>query len=183
MYFAAKGDNHVSISESQQKEFKNFKILKPGDHFGEIGLLYGCPRTASVVSEGYNTYARLTKERFRNLISEVPTLLTEFEKHVFSYNDKVKKFILKALAKLPFLVGVEEGALHSVLYLLQHRQYEKGSSVFKPGEDQRTFRIVKEGQIELYVSFGLIADLLRQPRIRDRETGEEFYTVAQSIFH
>jgi CRP-like cAMP-binding protein len=38
---------------------ENFRTLKRGDHFGEIGVIYGCKRTASVISQGYCTYAQL----------------------------------------------------------------------------------------------------------------------------
>ena len=34
MFFIAKGNSYVSIRESQKKEYKNFKKLKPGQHFG-----------------------------------------------------------------------------------------------------------------------------------------------------
>ena len=34
IYFIAKGDNFVTIRDTQKKEYKNFKKLVPGDHFG-----------------------------------------------------------------------------------------------------------------------------------------------------
>lgn len=37
-----------------------YKLLVEGDHFGEIGVVYDCCRTATIVSRNYNTMANLS---------------------------------------------------------------------------------------------------------------------------
>jgi len=48
--------------------------LGPGDHFGELALFDGGPRTASVVAETPMTVLVLGQREFRALLDEVPGL-------------------------------------------------------------------------------------------------------------
>ena len=53
MYIIAKGT--VVIETSDANGFKIEKILGDGKHFGEIGVIMKCRRTATVVSHNYCT--------------------------------------------------------------------------------------------------------------------------------
>ncbi len=79
IYFIAKGDNFVTIKDTQKKEYKNFKKLVPGDHFGEISLIYNCPRSATIMSGNYCTYARLPIDNYKLLLSEIPDVEEGFK--------------------------------------------------------------------------------------------------------
>ena len=48
------------------------KFLYDGDHFGEIGLIYGCNRTASVKSNNYGSLAKLTSDGYKELTKNFP---------------------------------------------------------------------------------------------------------------
>lgn len=77
MYFIAKGKydvhvkkNHiVSVNKYQANKSreKADRSLQDGEHFGEIGLIYGCRRTATVESTNYGTLAMLTKTKYLEL--------------------------------------------------------------------------------------------------------------------
>jgi CRP-like cAMP-binding protein len=64
MYLISRGECVLNIKDENNKIIKNFKVLGVNDYFGEIGLVYGCKRTASVVSRKYTTLAKLTKAKF-----------------------------------------------------------------------------------------------------------------------
>jgi CRP-like cAMP-binding protein len=64
MYLVARGECVIHIKDENNKTIKNFKVLGVADYFGEIGLIYGCKRTASVVSRKYTTLAKLSKAKF-----------------------------------------------------------------------------------------------------------------------
>jgi CRP-like cAMP-binding protein len=64
MYLIARGECIVNIRDEKNKIIKNHKILQVSDYFGEISLIYGCKRTATVVSRKYTTLAKLTKAKF-----------------------------------------------------------------------------------------------------------------------
>lgn len=71
MYFVAKGECQVNVSEGKKKD-QNPKFLRPGDFFGEISLIYGCKRTAKVFAKKYSTLAKLSQDSFRELTTIVP---------------------------------------------------------------------------------------------------------------
>lgn len=75
MYFIRTGQFEVIIKSSfssgdkgdESTEFK--KRLYDGDHFGEIGIIYGSKRTATVKSTNYGSLALLKSTGFNMLKS------------------------------------------------------------------------------------------------------------------
>lgn len=55
-YFVGKGKCKVSVKNNRGKDIF-VKDLDEGDHFGEVSLIFHCPRTATVTSMNYNTFA------------------------------------------------------------------------------------------------------------------------------
>ena len=47
-------------------------LLVEGEYFGEISILYNCPRTCTVVSRNYNSMATFSESSFRELRSDYP---------------------------------------------------------------------------------------------------------------
>ena len=60
-------------------------------------MLYGCPRSASVIANNYCTMAKLKKLHFDELIHKFPKLLPKFKEKIFHYDDNVKLFLEKSL--------------------------------------------------------------------------------------
>ena len=60
LYYISKGDCLVKLENSQGREYLSENILDEGSHFGEISMIYNCPRTATVISRTYNTLGKLT---------------------------------------------------------------------------------------------------------------------------
>lgn len=73
LFLIAKGACAVSIID-EKKNLQKLKNLRPGDYFGEISLVYGCKRTATVVSTKYSTLAMLEKSRYKEILIEFPDL-------------------------------------------------------------------------------------------------------------
>lgn len=57
MYFIAKGICSIDVIDEKNQVQKYVSVLQYSDYFGEISLIYGCPRTASVIARNYNTIA------------------------------------------------------------------------------------------------------------------------------
>ena len=53
------------------------RVLVEGNQFGEIGVIYNCGRTATVITRNYNTLARLQKPFYREMIGEYPEYETK----------------------------------------------------------------------------------------------------------
>ena len=66
MYFIAKGNCVVKVRSVYGHRYEDavVKTLYPGNHFGEISLIYHCARTATVTAQNYCTLARLTKDKY-----------------------------------------------------------------------------------------------------------------------
>lgn len=71
------GESFMAVVSGQAKVQVNGKTIGrvlPGDHFGEVSLLDGGARTASVVAETPMTLLRIQHETFLNALIEDPPL-------------------------------------------------------------------------------------------------------------
>ena len=113
MYFIRNGSFEVSIKskfgnmanvvEAEDLESKN---LYDGDHFGEIGLIFECNRTASVKSLNYGSLAKLTETGFKSLQHEFTTEKINFNKaftnYIFKYKDELRTFLEMECDKIKY---------------------------------------------------------------------------------
>lgn len=100
MYFIAKGSCEVEVITNYDLQLGNdsdsiqkIGLLGEGAHFGEVSLIYGCRRTASVISSNYCTLASLTSKELRKMNDTFPNLTATFKKHIVKYEDEVKIFL------------------------------------------------------------------------------------------
>ncbi len=71
------GDSFFVVLSGQAKvavKGRTVNRILPGDHFGEISLLDGGPRTASVVTETPVTMLMLTRPQFQRAVQDDPAL-------------------------------------------------------------------------------------------------------------
>ena len=66
-YFVGKGKCKVSVKNRRGKEIFVRELIE-GDHFGEVSVIFGCPRTATVTSMNYNTFAMMSIVLYQRLI-------------------------------------------------------------------------------------------------------------------
>lgn len=151
IYFLAKGYATVNIADRAKCNYENFRVLTQGDHFGEISILYNCPRTATILSQGYCTFARLPLENYKRLVSEVPELETELKSYVLQmYNDdKPKLWAFETLKKLPFLQDIEPELewplLHKIYHAMSRKFYPKGDIIIYEHNSANHHMSHKEG--------------------------------------
>ena len=50
------------------------KNLRPGDHFGEISLIFQCPCTATVRATKYSNVGNMSADKFKELLSLYPKI-------------------------------------------------------------------------------------------------------------
>lgn len=71
------GDSFYVVLTGQAKVVangRNVNRLLPGDHFGEISLVDGGPRTASVVAETEMTLVIITQKDFLAMLAKDPSI-------------------------------------------------------------------------------------------------------------
>ena len=88
MFFVGSGNCKVKVRDHHGRE-QIIGNLNEGDHFGELALIYKCKRSATVISNNYNTFARIIKPRFREITSEFPEYEACLKENALkSYRDK-----------------------------------------------------------------------------------------------
>ena len=67
MFYIIQGDCIVNIIDEKKKEHIAIKLLVEGHSFGEIGAIFNCPRTSTVISVNYSTLAVLGSRGFKDV--------------------------------------------------------------------------------------------------------------------
>ena len=128
MFFIGKGDCEVRVRDERGREHEQIRLLVEGDHFGEISLIYKCKRSASVISRNYNTLAKMTSDRYRELVAEYPEYEVCLKKYIReTYNDPKIRFIVDMLERVEYLQGVKREIIFDLMFNLKPRSFEQGS--------------------------------------------------------
>jgi len=143
-------------------EDKVVKTCDAGDVFGELALLYNCPRAASVVAKGDCVCWKLDRESFNHIVKDAAAKRRE----------KYDAF-LKKVALIASLGAYERSQIADALV---PETYQKGDTIVKQDEPGDKFYILEEGalyamkgtdRVMEYKSgdyFGELALLKNQPR-------------------
>lgn len=128
--------------------------MEDGDHFGEVSLIYDCPRSATVESSDYNTFARLAKPRFRQVAAEYP----EWEAHlrenaIQNYRDKKIQFILRMFRRVEYLANFDDAVLFDLMFSLAPESCETGAKILDPSMKSNTLYFVEDGIVEVVTRF------------------------------
>ena len=107
------------------------KTLRPGDFFGEISLLFGCRRSATVKSRSYCGCSFLTNKDFRALIANHGF----FKKYLImnimkSYHDELRVFLVTCLKEIDYLKDTKEDVLTHLAINMIAQQANKDSLLF-----------------------------------------------------
>ncbi|CDW87072.1 cyclic nucleotide-binding protein [Stylonychia lemnae] len=156
MFFLAKGDCVVMIKDRVQdghEEIKHRSLL-PGDHFGEISMIYGCARTATVKANNYCTLAKLSKEHFEEMIHKTPQLLDKFKTKIYHYDDNVKLFLEKQLDSIDYLQSVPFQTKHDLMYKLKKMNFEKDGFLYKIDDIATRMYIIQQGEVQIELTLG-----------------------------
>lgn len=153
MYFISKGQCIVTVRD-QNGTVKEENKLEEGEHFGEIGIIYQSRRTATVVSRNYNTFARIIRPRYRELISEYPEYEICLKDHIQkTYNDSKIQFLKRMVKQVDYLAACDDTLLNEIIFSLIQTQYEKNSIVLHAKEPADQIYFVEEGVVEVYTQF------------------------------
>jgi len=108
------------------------KTCQSGDIFGELAILYNCPRAASVVSRTASTVWELDRETFNNIVMGAVLRKREL------YNS--------LLRRVPLFAHTTEGEMANIIDVLKLEVFPYGSVIVHQGEEGNHFFIVLEGQ-------------------------------------
>ncbi len=74
LYIITKGEGEVRVSVDGTELSKHIATLKAGDFFGEMGMMTGAKRTATVIATTATECYRIDKESFQNIIRRRPEI-------------------------------------------------------------------------------------------------------------
>jgi len=112
-------------------EEKCVKTCVPGDVFGELALMYNCPRAASVEADTEGTCWKLDRETFNAIVRDAAQKKRE----------KYEEF----LKKVPILENMDDYQRSQLSDALHEEQIEDGKVIMTEGEEGQTFYILAEG--------------------------------------
>lgn len=97
LYIVVTGKVKIYVGDEDGKELV-LSILGPGDFFGEMALIDGAPRSATVMSVGESTVAKIGKQDFLKCLRETPdlafNLLISFAHRMRCVNEHIKDLAL-----------------------------------------------------------------------------------------
>lgn len=129
------GSGKVNCYKKADGEEKLVKECSSGEAFGELALLYNCPRAASVVAAEKCTLLQLDRETFNHIVRDATTQRRE----------KFESF----LKEVPILKTMEDYERNTMCDALQVETVTKGTTVVRQGESGDKFYIVEEGDLKV----------------------------------
>lgn len=149
MFLMLQGQASVLVLDKRGCE-QHARQLGPGDLFGEIALLMGCRRTATVIAANFCTFAELSRSHFKELTQTFPFV----EKRMLEcmcerYQEEWKMSALHALSQLPYLVHCSQQELSRVFYSLQTIHYDAGYLLQTPDDSVDQVYIIGTGEVTL----------------------------------
>jgi CRP-like cAMP-binding protein len=108
-------------------------MLQAGAHFGEISVIFGCKRTATVVSDNYCTIAMLSKKTLQELQVYFEKIFSHFKNHVVMYQDDLKIFLEMELDKIDWFKDLSIATKNEIIYSMEREEKSAGSSICASG--------------------------------------------------
>jgi cAMP-dependent protein kinase regulator len=119
---------------------KLVKTCTAGDAFGELSLLYNCPRAASVESAESSVLWQLDRQTFNHIVRSAATEKRERN--------------LEVLKKVPLLSAMEGYELGQIADALYPETCESGTNIVTAGEPGDKFYILVNGSAEAKKAIG-----------------------------
>ena len=132
------------------------KVLRQGQLFGEISLIYKCMTTASVIALKYCTIGKLLENDFAEITMTHPEILKYVKEYIFTYTDKDMRFIKMALKQMPFFSHLQDkdSILYEIIYSLRPKKQNVGDMLVNQGDSINEIFIIERGIVEIFLKIG-----------------------------
>lgn len=177
-----------------EKDGRTLRTLSAGDFFGELGLLFGGVRTATVVSEGPLELLVIAGETFRALVSEGDLVTAEIARLAR------RRYMHDCLRRALPRVSASRIAAH--LAELSLVTLGPGEAAVRQGEPADAWYVVSRGPLEVvqddgagavrrrvleagdaFGEIGLLRGTARTATVRATEAGGEVLRVSAPVFY
>ena len=83
-FIIAKGECECFVKDEHRQE-RFVRTLSPGQHFGEIALLTGSKRTATIQTKNYSTIGMVSQDNFNELLHIFPDIKKKLNDSLVQY--------------------------------------------------------------------------------------------------
>lgn len=136
-YFYVVEDGEVSFSV----DGKYVGACARGGSFGELALLYNCPRAATCIANTDCKLWKVDQKTFRYMLA--------------NNNASQQKDIHDVLRKVPFLSELEDNTLSKITDVLTTVSFPKGERIINKGDVGEVFYILRDGTVKVHdIGFG-----------------------------
>mmetsp|Transcript_19634 Transcript_19634/g.45906 ORF Transcript_19634/g.45906 Transcript_19634/m.45906 type:complete len:1846 (+) Transcript_19634:2-5539(+) len=123
-------------------------VAKPGECFGELALMFGHPRSATIIAKTSGVLWRLGRNQFRSSIHRASELQSSSLLHI--------------LQKVPLLSSLRDYQRMRVAESLEMMTYEAGTVIQTAGEIGSHLYIITKGKVNLTASNGTLLHTLQE---------------------
>jgi len=128
----------IDVYEEEQHK----ATLYSGTSFGEIALLYGCPRSATLRTRYFCKLWSISRTAFRAITSQFKRRRMEVK----------VDFLKKVKIKDKFLSDVlSESEMNTLALATLNESYEAGRSIVREGEPGDIFYMIDSGSVDVYI--------------------------------
>jgi len=121
--------------QSDDNDPTRVKGFKAGDSFGELALMYNCPRTATIQAITPAVLWSLDRVSFRMIVLEANT------KKAASYES--------FLEKVQLLAPLDKNQRNRMVDALEEVQYENDEKIITEGEEGTHFYVIVKGEVKI----------------------------------
>jgi len=146
----------LQVSRHKDGVDTNLKELGPGDFFGELALLYNCPRMASVHSVTDCTLWKLGRETFSHIVKEAS----------IQKRERYENF----LTKVSLLSGVDSYERSQIADALKPEIFDDGQTILRQDDFGDKFYFIEDGHA--------IAEQAGKGKVMDYASGDYFGELA-----
>lgn len=125
-------EGKVDCMKKIDGEEKVVKTCTPGDAFGELALLYNCPRAASVQSTERAVLWELDRESFNSIVKEAAA--------------NKRNMYMDTLKRIPIFANMEEYEMMTIADALKMHAFEENTTILHQGDPGNDFFLVAEGE-------------------------------------
>jgi cGMP-dependent protein kinase len=112
-----------------------------GAAFGELALIYGSPRAATIMATDNCKLWRIKRGWYRGVVGQHRQLLHK-EKVEFLPKVKAGKYSFKDI--------LDKDQINTMAQLLKQEYFKAGDTIIREGEAGNTFYLIHTGEVEIY---------------------------------
>lgn len=160
MYWILKGTVDVTSPDGESI----YAHLNSGDFFGEIGILYNRPRTATVIANLKTLLAVLTSKTLNSILKSYPTierLIRDEAQERLSMQEKERKLVPSLnhtiqffLKNLPMFSTLPQDIIHQIALNVEPLSIPPFTYVFKKNDLGADIYFITSGQVEVIDDHG-----------------------------